>query len=61
MPKSSSQTPAATVPVDNAAVSQRIPVVQIATPSTKIQVREQKGVFQRLRQHSNTLLIAIFS
>tara|TARA_R110002167_G_scaffold305579_1_gene509832 strand:+ start:129909 stop:131372 length:1464 start_codon:yes stop_codon:yes gene_type:complete len=60
MPKSSSQTPSATSSVDKAAVSQRIPVVQIATPSTKIHVREQKGVFQRLRQHSNTLLIAIF-
>ena len=60
MPKLSSQTPAAIMPVDNAAVSQRIPVVQIATPSTKIHVREQKGVFQRLRQHSNTLLITIF-
>ncbi|AZG71334.1 cytochrome c oxidase accessory protein CcoG [Shewanella livingstonensis] len=60
MPKSSSPTPSATSSVDKAAVSQRIPVVQIATPSTKIHVREQKGVFQRLRQHSNTLLIAIF-
>lgn len=60
MPKSSTQTPLAIVPPDKIAVSQRIPVVQIATPQKKIHVREQKGVFQRLRQNFNSFLIAIF-
>ncbi|GGP54728.1 cytochrome c oxidase accessory protein CcoG [Shewanella algicola] len=60
MPNSATQTPPASQSNAKINASQRIPVVQIATPSAKIHVREQKGVFQRLRQHSNTLLIALF-
>ena len=37
----------------------RIPVVNVSA-SGKIHVREQQGVFQKIRQHTNTLLIAIF-
>ncbi|MGI2175624.1 cytochrome c oxidase accessory protein CcoG [Shewanella ulleungensis] len=60
MPKSSNYTASAAQPSTNISASQRIPVVQIATPSAKIHVREQKGIFQRLRQYSNTVLIAVF-
>ncbi|MCT8988410.1 cytochrome c oxidase accessory protein CcoG [Shewanella phaeophyticola] len=60
MPNSSAQVTSAAQLSDKFKASQRIDVVQIATPSAKIHVREQKGVFQRLRQYSNTLLIALF-
>ncbi|GGQ05129.1 cytochrome c oxidase accessory protein CcoG [Shewanella litoralis] len=60
MPNSSAQTAPASQSSAKINASQRIPVVQVATPSAKIHVREQKGVFQHLRQHSNTLLIALF-
>ncbi|MCL1067319.1 cytochrome c oxidase accessory protein CcoG [Shewanella olleyana] len=42
-----------------ASSAQRIPIVNVSA-SGKIHVREQKGVFQKIRQHTNTLLIAIF-
>lgn len=60
MPNSSAQVTSASQSSDKFKASQRIDVVQIATPSAKIHVREQKGVFQRLRQNSNTLLIVLF-
>ena len=41
------------------ASTQRIPIVNVSS-SGKIHVREQQGVFQKIRQHTNTLLIAIF-
>jgi polyferredoxin len=41
--------------------SQRIPIVNVSSShSGKIHVREQYGVFQRIRKYSNTLLIAVF-
>ncbi|WP_153916728.1 cytochrome c oxidase accessory protein CcoG [Shewanella sp. TC10] len=42
-----------------ASSAQRIAIVNVSA-SGKIHVREQQGVFQKIRQHTNTLLIAIF-
>ncbi|ARD20435.1 cytochrome c oxidase accessory protein CcoG [Shewanella japonica] len=43
----------------SAVQQQRIPVINISD-SGKIHVREQQGIFQRLRLHTNTVLIALF-
>ena len=60
MPNSSTHAASSAQPNTHVGTSQRIPVVEIAPVSNKIHVREQKGLFQRLRQYSNSCLIAIF-
>lgn len=42
------------------AMGDRIPIKQISTPSNKIQIREQKGYFQRIRTGMNSLLVLLF-
>ncbi len=62
MSKAAMSKPATSKPVSSrlpTPSTQRIPVVNVSA-SGKIHVREQKGVFQKIRQHTNTLLIAIF-
>lgn len=41
-------------------MGERIPIKQISPSSSKIQIREQKGYFQRIRTSMNSLLVLLF-